>query len=200
MVAPRLPGAVEHLRIVVLRSITLHERLPDCWPAAGKRSILTSMIRLPTRSIAVASAFLATGLAAASLRGQDTSLRAERTVPFTTGKAISLNAKVGPVGVQSVEFSDRGRATSGLPGRRTTPPETSTILRGRFMVENPSSDEWEVTFTVEFRDKDGKGIDRAVKKAKWEGQAKPLDFDHTLLAYVVPLIADVRVTLEARLD
>jgi hypothetical protein len=132
---------------------------------------------------------------------QDTSLRAERTVSYTTGKTIVLNAKVGPVSVQSIEFSDRGRvASAGLPGIRTTPSETSTVLRGHFVVENPSADEWEVTFTIEFRDKSGKVIDRAVKKSTWEGEAKPYDFDHPILAYAVPLIAEVRITLEGRLD
>ena len=136
-----------------------------------------------------------------STASQDSSLRAERVVSFATGKSIVLNAKVGPVNVQSVEFSDRGRVTSsGLPGLRTTPPETSTVLRGHFLVENPSADEWEVTFTVEFRDKNGRIIDRATKKSTWEGQAKPLDLDHPILAYVVPLIAEVRIALEARLD
>jgi hypothetical protein len=67
-----------------------------------------------------------------------------------------------------VEFSDRGRQSTGLPGLRSTPSETSTTLRARFAVENPSVDEWEVTFTVEFRDKDGKVIDRAVRKSAWE--------------------------------
>ena len=76
----------------------------------------------------------------------------------------------------------------------------STTLRARFAVENPSADEWEVAFTVEFRDKDGKVIDRAVKKSTWEGEAKPYDFDHTILSYVVPQITTVRITLEARLD
>jgi hypothetical protein len=140
----------------------------------------------------------ASGAAVASR--QDTSLRAERTVSYATGKAIALNAKVGPVSIQSVEFSDRGRITSGLPGLRTTPSETSTMLRAHFIVENPSADEWEVTFTVEYRDKNGKVIDRAVKKSAWEGEAKPYDFDHPILAYVVPLIAEVRITLEGRLD
>ena len=119
---------------------------------------------------------------------------------YASGKAVALNAKVGPVSVQSVEFSDRGRVTSGLPGMRTTPSETSTTLRAHFVVENPSADEWEVTFTVEFRDRSGKVVDRAVKKSTWEGEAKPYDFDHPILAYVVPLIAEVRITLEGRLD
>ena len=123
-------------------------------------------------------------------------------MPFVTAKVAPLNAKVGPVNVQSVEFSDRGRvAGSGIPGiGRPTPTETSTTIRAHFLAENPSADEWEVTFTLEFLDKSGKLIDRVVKKAKWEGASKPYDIDHPILAYVVPSIADVRIKLEGRLD
>lgn len=123
-------------------------------------------------------------------------------MPFVTSKAANLNAKVGPVNVQSVEFSDRGRvAGSVIPGiGRPTPTETSTTIRAHFLAENPSADEWEVTFTLEFLDKSGTLIDRVVKKAKWEGSAKPYDIDHPILAYVVPSIADVRIKLEGRLD
>lgn len=147
-----------------------------------------------------AAVVLAAAVRSAPVRAQETSLRAERVVPYATGAASPLKVKVGPVNVQSVEFTDRGRAASGLPGLRSTVSEMATTLRGHFVVENPSSDEWEVTFTLEFRDKAGKVIDRATKKGKWEGEAKPLDFDHAILSYVVPMIADVRITFEARLD
>jgi hypothetical protein len=43
-------------------------------------------------------------------------------------------------------------------------------------------------------------IDRATKKQKWDGEAKPYDFDHQILEYVVPLIAQVRIKLEGKLD
>jgi hypothetical protein len=144
---------------------------------------------------------VATGATLAAIP-QDSALRAERVVAFTMGKATPLNAKVGPVSIQSVEFTDRGRGSGGsIPViTRPAPSETSTTLRAHFLAENPSADEWEVTFTVEFLDKSGKLIDRAVKKSKWEGRAKPFDFDHPILAYVVPAIAEVRITLEGRLD
>lgn len=151
--------------------------------------------------VALLSLCVVSGHSVRASVAQDASLRAERSLTFVTGKSLDLKAKVGPVIVHSVEFTDRGRgSTSGLPGMRSTPSEMSTTLRGRFAVENPSADEWEVAFTVEFRDKDGKVIDRAVKKSTWEGEAKPYDFDHTILSYVVPQIASVRITLEARLD
>ena len=151
-------------------------------------------------TIAAALMFVSGLVTAAGHTPQETSLRAQRTVAYSLGKPHALNAKVGPVTVHSVELSDRGRPASGLPGLRSTPSEMSTTLRARFAVENPSADEWEVAFTVEFRDKDGKVIDRAVKKSTWEGEAKPYDFDHVILSYVLPQIADVRITLEARLD
>ena len=123
-------------------------------------------------------------------------------MPFVTGKTATLDAKVGPVLIQTVAFSDRGRGTgSGLPGiGRPTPPETSTTIRAHFVAENPSADEWEVTFTLELLDKAGQLIDRVVKKGKWEGRSKPFDIDHPILAYVVPAIAEVRIKLEGRLD
>jgi hypothetical protein len=154
----------------------------------------------PTLLTAAALAAAAIVMLAAlpSARAQESSLRAERIVPFATGKATPLKVKVGPVNVQSVEFSDRGRAGTGL--LRATVPETATTLRGHFVVENPAAEEWDVTFTLEFRDKAGKVIDRVVKKSSWEGEAKPLDVDHAILSYVVPMIADVRITFEARLS
>jgi hypothetical protein len=158
------------------------------------------MMRPGSRAAVPFLVVLSAALAVPAMRAQDTSLRAERTAAFAVGKAIVLNAKVGPVSIQSVEFGDRGRAASGLPGLRSTPSETSTVLRGRFIVENPSVDEWEVAFTIEFRDRNGKVIDRAVRKSTWEGEAKPYDFDHTMLSYVIPLISEVRITLEGRLD
>ena len=146
---------------------------------------------------------LALGASLAAL-AQDSSLRAERVVVYVIGKAIPVSAKVGPVTIQSVEFFDRGRGST--PGGLTSivrgggVSDTSTTIRGRFLVENPSADEWEVTFTIEFLDKSGKLIDKATKKSTWEGEAKPFDLDHAILQYVVPSIAQVRIRLEGRLD
>jgi hypothetical protein len=134
---------------------------------------------------------------------QDTALRAERVITYATGKTAMLSAKVGPVGIESVEFIDRGRGLSpgGLGGiMRGAASETSTTIRSHFIVENPSNDEWEVTFTLEFLDKGGKLIDKATSRSTWEGEAKPFDLDHAILQYVVPSIAQVRIKLEGRLD
>ena len=147
---------------------------------------------------------LISGMAIGALP-QESSLRAERVVDYAPGKPATLNARVGPVNVQSVEFSDRGKVSpptglSRISAGPGTGSEASTAIRSHFLVENPTADEWQVTFTLEFLDKDGKVIDRVTKKSSWEGEAKPLDLDHPLLTYVLPAIAQVRIKLEARLD
>ena len=138
------------------------------------------------------------------MAAQESSLRAERTVDYKTTKAFDLSAKVGPVRIQSGEFSNLGRnhGRGGIGGRMRggTESEVSTTLRTHFLAENPSGDEWEVTFTLEYLDKAGKVIERVTKKSSWEGEAKPYDLDHEILEYVVPMIAQVRIKMEGRLD
>jgi hypothetical protein len=167
---------------------------------APDASLLFRFLRCRAFTIASVSC-LALGVSLAAL-APDSALLAERVVTYTTGRTLSLSAKAGPVSIQSVEFTDRGRGSSpgGFAGivARGGASETSTTIRSHFIVENPSTDEWEVTFTLDFLDKSGKLIDRATKKAKWEGESKPMDFDHVILQYVVPAIAEVRIKMEGR--
>lgn len=157
----------------------------------------------------VARAGVLVGIAVAcgafGVKAQDSgSLRAEKVVDFQKGKIIPLAVTAGPIKINSVEFTDLGRAAGqgGIAGRmRSTPAsELSTTLRARFDAENPKSDEWELTATVEFLDKNGKAIDRVTKKESYEGEAKPWNYDHQILEYVVPAIAQVRIKFAARFD
>jgi hypothetical protein len=163
--------------------------------------MMLSTVTRTWRGLLAAGAVVALTTAMAA---QDSSLRAERTVDYKTTKAFDLSAKVGPVRIQSAEFSNLGRnyGRGGIGGRMRggSESEVSTTLRTHFLAENPSSDEWEVTFTIEYLDKAGKVIERVTKKSSWEGEAKPYDFDHEILEYVVPMIAQVRIKMEGRLD
>lgn len=168
--------------------------------------MMLSTVTRTWRGLMTASAALAlTGALVAAGAAQESSLRAERTVDYKTTKAFTLDAKVGPVRIQSAEFSNLGRNYShgGIGSRMRgggTESEVSTTLRTHFLAENPSGDEWEVTFTIEYLDKAGKVIERVTKKSSWEGEAKPFDFDHQILEYVVPMIAQVKIKMEGRLD
>jgi len=166
--------------------------------ARARRLALAAAIGL---SVLCAGATMRAGAGAA----QEThSLHAERTLDFKTGKVFDVKAQVGQVRVASVEFQDLGHGygQGGIAARMRggSDSEASTTLRAHFLAENPTSEDWQVSFVLEFLDKNGKVIDRATKKSKWDGEAKPFDFDHPLLEYVVPLIAQVRIKLEGKLD
>jgi len=161
---------------------------------------LVDMRRRRLAAVALIGAAATLGVAA-----QEThSLRAERTVEFRTGKVFDIASQIGQVRIASVELRDLGRGygRGGIAGRMrpTSDSEVSTTIRAHFLAENPTSEDWEVTFVLEFLDKNGKLVDRATKKSKWDGEAKPYDFDHQILEYVVPLIAQVRIKLEGRQD
>jgi len=129
------------------------------------------------------------------------SLRFEKTVPYQTDRLIDLNATVGPMRVAKVEFSqggggsivDRIRSGGGSP-------DTQTNLRATFDAENPQEDEWVVTFTLDFLDREGKLIDRATGHEGLEGETKVVKVDHSILTYVLPMIDKVLIRMEARLD
>jgi hypothetical protein len=133
---------------------------------------------------------------------QDThSLSAERSFDFRTGKVFDLAVQIGQVKIASVEFPNLGRGYGQggfAPRVRGSDSEASTTIRAHVLAENPTTEKWEVSFILEFLDKNGKLIDRVTKKSKWDHEAKPYDLDHELLDYVVPMIAQVRIKLEGK--
>src|SRR6185437_3840326 len=118
--------------------------------------------------------FIAVCLLSLTPRAQEThQLHAERTVDFTLRKVNDLKAQVGQVRIASVELTDMGRGFGqvGLAGRMRpgSDSEARTTLRAHFLAENPTSEDWQVTFVVEFLDKNGMMIERATEKQKWDG-------------------------------
>lgn len=143
------------------------------------------------------------GLALAAVASaQEGSLRFEKTVAWQTGRLIDLNAQVGPVRIGKVEFSNQGKGGGSIATkiRGGGGSGTQTVLRATFDGENPKDDEWVVTFTLELLDAKGQLIDRGTGKESFEGEAKNARVEHSILSYVVPMIAKVRIKLEARLD
>ncbi|HVR98819.1 MAG TPA: hypothetical protein VMW27_19530 [Thermoanaerobaculia bacterium] len=144
--------------------------------------------------------------AAVSSAAEEGSLRFQKTVPYKLGKLVELNAKVGPVRVDSIEFSqpkDGGGPAASIVGRIRGgggSSETQATIRAAFDTQNPNEDEWVVTYTLDFLDRDGKLIDRVTKSEGFEGEAKVYNLDHQILEYVLPMIHRVEIRLEARYD
>lgn len=154
------------------------------------------------RKLITLGLFLWIGLAGAAGAQEEGSLRFEKTVNWTTGKLVDLNALVGPVRIGKVEFSNEGKGGGSIASRFRggSASDAQTTLRATFDGENPKEDEWVVTFTLEFLDRNGKLIDRATGKEGFEGEAKTARIDHPILEYVVPMIDKVRIKLEAKFD
>ena len=156
------------------------------------------------KNVSSACAVIAVLLCAGAVAAQERSLRFEKTVDWQLGKPIALNATVGPVRVASVEFR-KGEAGGGGPGgailgRLRGASETEATVTAAFDTENPSADEWVVTYTLDFLDAKGKLIDRASGKEQFEGEADVYRLDHAILEYVLPFVDRVKVRLEAKYD
>jgi hypothetical protein len=128
--------------------------------------------------------------------------RFEGKLAFKIDDSQPVNGAVGPVKVSTVKITNLGRGygRGGFGPKMSMPSELSTVIRFAFDVNNPQDTEWEVTFTLELLDKSGKVIDRATKKEGYEGEAKIFNFDHPVLEYVLPMVTDVRITLQGRID
>ena len=151
----------------------------------------------PARRGLLALAAVLLTAAAVSTQGN----RFETKVPYEIDKSIPLTSVTGPVKVSNLKITNLGKGygRGGISFRSASPPsELATTLRFTFDVDNPANEEWDITFTVELLDKSGKVIDKASKKENYEDEAKPLNIEQSIIEYVLPLIAEVRVTIEGR--
>ena len=158
-----------------------------------------------TSITAFALALLATAVLAGAARAEEGSLRFEKTVPFQSGHLVSLGAQVGPVRVSQVQFAVGGGSGGGIGDTIRArvhggDSDTLTTITASFDSENPKDQEWVVTYTLELLDADGKLIDRFSRKESFEGEADVVKAERSILTYVVPMIAKVRIKLEAALD
>jgi hypothetical protein len=156
----------------------------------------------PRALLFVCAAFLASTVIGGI--AQERTGRFQRTIDFATPKTVKLDGVVGPVKISTIELADlgRGHASSGIAGRMRpgSDSEASTTLRAQFIVDNPSSDEWQLTLTLELLDKNGKVIDKLTKKKDYDDETATWSIEHPLLEYVMPLIAQMRITVQGRVN
>lgn len=163
-------------------------------------------MRTIDRSLLLSLVVLVAALTGALASAAEPSLRFETTVPFSEGKRVPLDGKVGPVRVTAAIFSvpERGTSESGLMGRirgeLQGPTETQSLVRLRLEAENAEVEEWKVSVTVELLDAKGALIDRFSGSESLEAEAKTFYVEHPVLTYVLPSIAKATVRLQAKRD
>jgi len=163
------------------------------------------MPRKPIAAFAFALVVLAPLALVGAARAAEGSLRFEKTVPFQRDHLINLGAQVGPVRVSQLTFKTGGTGGGGIGDTSRArvhggDTDTLTNITASFDSENPTDREWVVTYTLELLDSNGKLIDRFSRDESFEGEADVVRVDRSILTYVVPMIAKVRIKLEAALD
>ena len=126
---------------------------------------------------------------------------AERTVPFTPGKAVPLNLEVGPVRLRRVTFEvssaeePEGSILGALQGEDGG---TSSNLRARLDVEGAPPEPWVAEVRIELLDRRGRRIDRFGQGETLDVGVETLHVDRWILAYVLPYVRSARIHVEAR--
>ena len=130
-------------------------------------------------------------------------LRFEGSVPYKLDTPLEVGAKVGPVTILTVTFSqaESGHVGSKIVGKlRRGEQGLQGVLKLAFEGENPTKEEWEVTFTIELLDREGKVIDRFDRSTDFQGEAKTYTTEHPILLYVLPLIHTVKLDIKGKID
>ena len=153
------------------------------------------------RGFVIVTAVLTLATAGAAGAG---GLRFTQKVGFEFDETLEIGKSVGPVLVDSVEFSRGG--TGGGFGKsvlgkfKGEDNDAHAHILVAFECENPTREEWEIKFTVEFLDAEGEVIDRARMKKELDNEARVLSINHETLSYVIPLIKKVVIRVEGRED
>jgi hypothetical protein len=123
----------------------------------------------------------------------------ETTVEFKLDGPVSLEGRVGDVEVRSIEFVRAPVKSNVIKGAFSSGNEDlKSEITVRLSSATSAATKWKLDMTVEFMDGEGKVIDRASNSGSLKNEAKIFDFKLTTLAWVVPHIARVKLSVNAK--
>ena len=122
------------------------------------------------------------------------SLVFETTVDFEFVKRTTLDGMAGEVEVRAVEFT----SASGKGGLFS--PSNPDLVAGivtRLECSTSAETKQKLDLVIQFLDSDGALIDKVTDGVSFKSGTKTFDVSHKTLKYVVPLIAQARITVSA---
>lgn len=123
----------------------------------------------------------------------------ETTVDFKLDGPVSLEGRVGDVELRSIEFVRAPVKSNVIKGAFSSGNEDlKSEIAVRLSSATSTATKWKLDMTVEFMDGEGKVIDRASNSGSLKNEAKIFDFKLTTLAWVVPHIARVKLSVNAK--
>ena len=118
------------------------------------------------------------------------------TVKFSQLQKASLDGSAGEIGVEAVDFEVAGAKSGGITGAfSSADTEMQAVITTRLTLKQSAGTKVKFDATVEFLDKDGQVIDRAVNSDNFKKGEKTFDFKHTTLRWAVDYIDQARITV-----
>jgi hypothetical protein len=122
------------------------------------------------------------------------SLVFESTVDFELVKRIALEGRAGEVEIRGVEFG----SASGKGGLFSSgDAELQAGIVTKLECATSADKKQKLDVVIQFLDGDGALIDRVTNGVSLKSGSKTFEIGHRTLKYVVPLIAQVRITVSA---
>jgi hypothetical protein len=123
----------------------------------------------------------------------------EATVKFSQLQKASLDGSAGEIGVEAVEFEVAGAKGGGITGAfSSADTEMQAIITTRLTLKNSAGIKVKFDAMVQFLDKDGQVIDRAVNSDNFKKSERTFDIKHTTLRWAVDYIDQARITVKQK--
>jgi hypothetical protein len=121
------------------------------------------------------------------------------TVKFNQLQKAELEGSAGEIVVQSVEFEVAGAKGGGISGAfSSADSEMQAIITTRLTLKTSAGTKVKFDMLVEFLDKDGQVIDRAMNSDNFKKSQKTFDIKHTTLRWAVDHIDQARLTVKQK--
>jgi hypothetical protein len=121
------------------------------------------------------------------------------TVDFSLTGPIALSGVVGEVEIRSIEFVRANAKTGMIKGAfSSNNDDLKSDITIRLSCATEAVKKWKLDVMVEFLDGEGNVIDRATNSISIKSEAKIFDFKLTTLAWVVPHIKQVKLSISGK--
>jgi hypothetical protein len=122
----------------------------------------------------------------------------QETVEFGPLKSTDLGGMAGQIEVKKVDFAVANAKGGGIKGAFSSDDaEMHVVITTNFTCVTSAETKQKFDMKVEFLDKDGQVIDRAMSSANFKKNEKKFEIKHTTLKWALDHIAKARVTVEA---
>ena len=120
-------------------------------------------------------------------------------VVFGPLKSTELDGKAGEIEVKGVEFEVANAKGGGIKGAFSSEDaDMLVVISTNFTCSTSAETKQKFDMKVEFLDKDGQVIDRAMSSDSLKKNSKTFSLKHTTLKWALDYIDKARITVEAK--